>query len=278
MNIGGFNMKNIFGFLIFLLILCTKIYAYDAMSPLSFKTIFSESVLTDNKTDGWYGMIVDIPEGIYNNVLEDIKNGSIKNYPKLPVKTPYFNYPQEDRSWLIYYGLSEIPAPIGGTGFLVQGNNHSDDMDYWIFKKIEGKELVKINRNQIKLKATVTIVSNHAKEGFGVGGSERFDLYVTAIKKNPSVVVDKNSGHVRLDPSILNIGEVSFVQALGDSTVNDKYSENLPFKEKNLRNMVLVSFDFDKNSDTNIWIGIGFHSGFESFSGLFYKSIKLDFF
>jgi len=247
-------LKQIFvGFLVFL-------SSYSLNAQHIFETDFSRT----SSAEDWHGLVVDVPLEIFNNVINDIKTGRFKTYHKIPnVKPPYDYEEEEEKSWLIFYGLSQLPHKENQQGFLIQGNNHSDDMNYWIYRKFNKKKVGSLKTIEVQ----INISSNHARGGMGVGGRQNFDLELCLFDRDPSknLSLDSNQ-HIRFPLPLKCI-------FIGDTAVHDEFSFNPPFKTKTM----IANDIFNYPRLKNFWIAIGFHSGFEGFSGLFYENISLRF-
>lgn len=88
-------------------------------------------------------------------------------------------------------GLRQLPAPLSSrSGFLLGGNNHSDDLAMFISREIENLE----DNRAYRIEAEVVIASNVPEGCAGVGGSPGEGVYIKAGAAPRRPDVSKDSG------------------------------------------------------------------------------------
>lgn len=107
----------------------------------------------------------------------------------------------------------------------------------------------------------------------GVGGDDVFTPKICFLKKDPTLVRVDYIQHVRradenFDDNCLWLGDTAVY------TENEVTMLPMPFKAKTLE-LKTTSLPEKLNGNSEIWVGIGFHSGFEGMSQIFYKNIEV---
>ena len=116
-------------------------------------------------------------------------------------------------------GLRPLPPELGpGSGFLLKGNNHSDDLFMFLKRRLGPEDGVVAGRTYL-LRITITFGSNVPTGCFGIGGSpgESVGLKAGATPTEPLTVVDPD-GNLRMNvdkdgegPGLLAASEVSTI-------------------------------------------------------------------
>lgn len=238
-------------------------YIEDSKDPLSAIELHDD--FTDGEAHGWQALIRDVPEGIFTELQRRIEAGESLGPTAIEIgDRTYDTFPEETSHWLIQHGLHPLPPELempSKKGFLLQGNNHSDDIDKWLVREIQTAPSTKY---KVTLKAT--FASNAQAGGFGVGGSEDLQVHVGASPIDPTPVRVDSTDHVRFPLELY-----PYLTNTYQTTAND-----LPFSFEKPFRLVTVehAYEGESSADGSLWLMVGTHSGFESFSALYYASIE----
>ncbi|MGH8018957.1 MAG: hypothetical protein ACREIA_11805 [Opitutaceae bacterium] len=144
----------------------------------AFAAVASSVVIEDDfstGSHGWTAFFLDHPEGV------------------------------EDE-WEMHAGLRELPQELArpGTGFMITGNNHSDDLGMALEKRLSPDDGL-VPGQTYWVDFEIDFASNAPSGAFGVGGSPGDSVYLKAgaSATEPGGVLDPEDGHIR--PTI-NVG------------------------------------------------------------------------
>ncbi len=236
-------------------------------SEIVTRDIVIDDAFTDGDAHGWQAVMRDIPVDILAEVERRVASGESLGPTGVEVRDArHFDFPEERSHWLINFGIKPLPPEVSAeTGFLLQGNNHSDDLDMSLVKKIGPAEGVKPS-TRYTIAIEETFASNAQAGGFGVGGAETLQVWMGATTKDP------NEKRIAL-------GHVHFAEGIkdGDFFTNETTANGLPFQlgSKPFK-LVTVEHSIVRESapDGTLWLMVGTHSGYESFSALYYTKVR----
>ena len=192
--------------------------------------------------------------------------------------TPIFaNYPPGQE---VFYELEAMIAPlpaelgVAGTGYMVKGNNHSDDLQMLLKRKIGPVEGIVAGR-AYWVDFSIDLASNAPSECFGVGGApgEGVAVRVAAWSTEPTGVQRSGDGNYRLSTDIQN-GSLQFPDTrIGNIANGIPCGGNVEYRllTRNGRHVLPVT----ANSAGEIWAVFGTHSGFEATTRVYYTNVRI---
>ena len=185
----------------------------------------------------------------------------------------FADYPAgEEDFYELNFGQRALPAPLDTTegALMITGNNHSDDLFMFIYRRVENL----FPNTKYEVSFDLTLASDAADESIGVGGSPATSVYLKggALNFKPfSAIGDQGYYWVNLDKgnqaadgdNMMNLGN------LANGT--DQFEYALIHRSND------TPFRFQTGPDGDAWIIIGTDSGFEATTKLFYDRIKVTF-
>lgn len=198
-------------------------------------------------------------------------------------RVSYADYPQGDEVFyeLGYDRAAPLPAEISSplTALKITGNNHSDDLFMYAYKKISG--LKPDTRYHVSF--SLEFASNAPTGSAGSGGSPGDSVYVKigAVCKKPERYVD-DQGYFRM---VLDKGnqaedgkDMILIGDVGVETANHVYRlKTLPYLPNEQIREKLADYSVVSNKRGEVWVVLGTDSGFESTSTIFYTNLVIGF-
>ena len=184
----------------------------------------------------------------------------------------FADYPAgEDEFYELASGISRLPDPLPAApnSFLLEGNNHSDDLFMFMKKKLSGLE----ENHEYKIRFFLDFASNAAEGSFGVGGSPANSVYVKAgvSDDEPIAVVEQTENWYRM-----NIDKGNQATGGEDMIVLGDFSngtDEFVYTMVSLENENPFTFKTDKNGEC--WLIVGVDSGFESKTSIYFDRIRV---
>jgi hypothetical protein len=170
--------------------------------------------------------------------------------------------------------IAALPAELGSsaTGFMIQGNNHSDDLFMFLARSLGPGDGVVAGRSY---QASFTVVfASNAQEGcIGIGGSpDSLWLKVGLLSREPKVIVDGGQYVMNVDKGAqANSGPAGTV--LG--TVGNGHDCNGSTSYVSLERSGPFAAHVQADSGGHLWLLVGTDSGFEGLSRLYYRKIDV---
>lgn len=192
----------------------------------------------------------------------------------------FSDYPQgREADWELASGLRTPPVELAwpGKGFLLSGNNHSDDL-FMFLKRQLGPEQGLAPNTTYQVRFTITYATNAGTGGFGIGGSAGDSVYLKAgaTTQEPTRQVDPDGNwRMTIDkPDQANSGrDVSLIGPITHGLPVDE-SENPPKYHEATRSHVHTS-TVRTDDQGRMWVILGTDSGFEGTTSIYVKSISL---
>ena len=195
----------------------------------------------ENDAEGWEGGFADLPVD-YKESGYDVEF----KYSDIPVEG------KEDK------------------GLFLTGNNHSDDLFMYTFKKVNGDYGLKSNTTYT-MNLTFDLATNVPGGMMGIGGSPGQSNYVKAgitnIAPNPEVVADYYRMNIDIGSQsnggkdMIVLGNIEKEDESGDDTFQYKHFEH--------------TFEVTTNENGEAFVLIGVDSGFEGISELYFTNIEI---
>jgi hypothetical protein len=171
-------------------------------------------------------------------------------------------------------GIEFLPAPLDTrkTGFLLSGNNHSDDLLAYMFHEIRGLA----PETPCALRCEIEFATDAPRGAFGIGGApgESVFLKVGAIDRPPTASPDEG-GLLRLNADLgnqANSGSEGMV--LGNIANARTAEEARQYELKTLGHTNPLPARTDASG--RLWLIVAFDSGFEGSTTLYFTRIRCD--
>jgi hypothetical protein len=223
----------------------------------------------------------DVPVSVYREYERRRVAGESLG-PVAPLAGSAHDHPEEASHWLMNAGIHPMPDGIEGKGFLIQGNNHSDDMDMHLARKLGAREGIEPNA-RYAIVVTVDLAGDAQSGAFGIGGGQDLSLYASVTRSDPREIRIDAQQHVRFADFHPTFAEM---KGVGTNSVCFRRQGSLPippgqaacpssgrisFQLKRGRPSQPLTIDSDARGE--IWLLVGGHSGYEDFSAIYYKRI-----
>jgi hypothetical protein len=161
----------------------------------------------------------------------------------------------------------------------ISGNNHSDDLFMYAYKKVTG---LKPNTTY-HVNFSLEFASNAPTGSIGTGGASGDSVYVKigAVSTRPKRRLD-DSGYYRM---ALDKGnqerdgkDMILIGTIGVESQNESYRlKTLPYQTTKKMRHKLSNYTVTSNNMGEVWVVFGTDSGFESTSTLFYTNLTVAF-
>jgi hypothetical protein len=164
-------------------------------------------------------------------------------------------------------------------GLKISGNNHSDDLFMYAYKKIQ--DLKPNTLYQVSF--SLEFASNAPKDSTGVGGSPGDSVYVKigAVNKEPQRFIDTdNSYKIALDKGnqAQDGKDMVLIGTVGVDTQDTIYRlKTLPYLPTAEMQEKLAQYSVTTDNQGQAWVVFGTDSGFEATSTLFYTNLSVTF-
>jgi FG-GAP-like repeat len=173
-------------------------------------------------------------------------------------------------------GIRTLPAEIGpGTGFMIQGSNHSDDLFMFVKRQLTTADGILPNQSY-RVQFTIRFGSNAPMGAVGVGGSpgEGVTLKAGAGATAPLVVPVGGQLRMNVDKGDQIIGG-RYASVFGN--VANGRTPDPADAEPYVSVTRTGTHAFAARSDAagNLWLLVGTDSGFEGLTRLYYQSITV---
>jgi hypothetical protein len=183
----------------------------------------------------------------------------------------FSDYPEgSDAAFELEFTHTSLPAPLDTNtpALKISGNNHSDDLLSFIYRKIEGLEPGKT----YAVTFDVQMASNAPTNSIGIGGSPDLAFGVGGLPFEPSNTTD-GDGWLRpnfksdLQSRLSN----DTLQMIGTIGVGEDASDYVLINRNNNSAPVMLT----SNNKGELWLMLGTDSGFEGATTLYYTSIRI---
>jgi len=181
----------------------------------------------------------------------------------------FSDYPQGDEAIFQFVAkIRALPDTANQQGFLLAGNNRSDDLFMFLKTKVTGLAA----ETRYQLAAEINILTNAAQGCLGIGGAPGESVY---FKLGANAIEPKQADyHLNLDIGAQSNSGVDAV-VLGNAGSEDANCAGTRFGEKTLTLDNTKAFEFISSTSGQAWIFVGTDSGFEGLSQIYYQSINL---
>jgi hypothetical protein len=194
----------------------------------------------------------------------------------------FAEYAPEMEGMMFEAGIRPLPSELGinGTGYYLQGINHSDDL-FMFLKRRLGIDDGMVPNQEYLLRFTIVFASNAPSGAVGIGGSPGESVFLKAGASivEPDVYLDSDSGYylVSVDKGSGNSGNGTAASVIGDIanglSADEIDIENPPYVS--LKREYEHEYTVTANLDGELWLLVGTDSGFEGLTGIYYQSIAV---
>jgi hypothetical protein len=213
----------------------------------------------------------------------DIKTYKYTFSQKDNFQVSYADYPKGQEAFfeLKFKNGASLPHEINTQlqGLKISGNNHSDDLFMYAFKKVSG---LKPNTDY-HASFSLEFASNAQAGSMGVGGSPGDSVYVKigAVSQEPQRYVD-DSNYYKIDldkgNQALDGKDMILIGTFGVDTQDSIYRlKTLPYLPNEETQTKLANFRVTTNNKGEAWVVLGTDSGYESTSTIIYTNLSVTF-
>ena len=178
--------------------------------------------------------------------------------------------------------IGSLPSELGinGTGYYLQGMNHSDDLFMFLKRRLATDDGV-VPGQEYRVVFTIIFSSNAPSGAVGIGGApgESVFLKAGASPVEPEVYLDSETGYylMNVDKGLGNSNDGTAASVVGD------IANGLSAEEVDRENPPYVSLmrqhehQYTVNASPNgeLWLLVGTDSGFEGLTGIYYQGIAV---
>jgi len=166
-------------------------------------------------------------------------------------------------------GISPLPPELGvpGSGYLLSGNNHSDDLGMYLVRKFDRNDGI-IPLQSYRAHIEVAFASNAPTGCLGAGGppGEGVLLQLGLTPNPPTRIVDAEN-RLRLTNREARFEAGNIANGIPCPTDGS----DAPYRLLTRSHDLIV----EANAEGELWALVGTESGFESTTRLYYKSVQL---
>jgi hypothetical protein len=190
----------------------------------------------------------------------------------------FAEYAPEMEDMMLEAEIRSLPSELGinGTGYYVQGMNHSDDL-FMFLKRRLGPDDGVVPGQAYRVMFTIVFASNAPSGGVGIGGSPGESVYLKAGASpvEPEVYLDSATEYylMNVDKGSGNSGNGTAASVIGDIANGLSAEENpryISLKRRHEHQWTVTA-----SPDGELWLLVGTDSGFEGLTGIYYQSIAV---
>lgn len=190
----------------------------------------------------------------------------------------FAEYSPEMEGMMLEAEMKPLPPELGinGTGYYVQGMNHSDDL-FMFLKRRLGRDDGIVPGQEYRVIFTIVFASNAPSRAVGIGGSpgESVFLKAGASMVEPEVYLDSADNYYRINvdkgPGNGRGGEAASIVG---NIANGLSAEENP-RYVSLKRQHEHQYTVNASSDGELWLLVGTDSGFEGLTGIYYQRISV---
>jgi hypothetical protein len=190
----------------------------------------------------------------------------------------FAEYSPEMEGMMLEAEIRSPPSELGinGTGYYVQGMNHSDGLFMFLNRRLGPDDGV-VPGQEYRVMFTIVFASNAPSGAADIGGSPGESVYLKAGASaiEPEVDLDSDASYylMNVDKGSGNSGNGTAASVIGDIA-------NRLSAEENPRYISLTrqhehQCTVTASPDGELWLLVGTDSGFESLTGIYYQSIAV---
>lgn len=169
-------------------------------------------------------------------------------------------------------GMRKLPAnlELDRKGFFISGNNHSDDLCMFMFRRVTG--LAPNTRYRVQF--SLTFASASPRDSFGVGGSPSIAVKAGVCRRRPSTSTVGGYAKLNIDKGNQSTGGRN-AELIGNTGVKVPLGGET-YRMKTLTNTG-APFSFETDAAGKAWLFVCTDSGFEATTSLYFTRISARF-
>ncbi len=220
---------------------------------------------------------------ISKNDLSKIKTYKYTFSTQEEFTVSFADYPKEQEQFyeLQFKKNAFLPNEIktGAHGLKISGNNHSDDLFMFAYKKING---LKANTHY-HVSFSLEFASNAPNDSVGAGGSPGSSVFVKigVVNQKPERYLDEaNNYRMVLDKGnqATDGKDMVLIGTVGVDTQDSIYRlKTLPYQPDSEMQAKLDNYYVTSNDRGEVWVIFGTDSAYESTSTIFYTNLITSF-
>ena len=190
----------------------------------------------------------------------------------------FAEYAPEMEDMMLEAEIRSLPSELGinGTGYYVQGTNHSDDLFMFLKRRLGPDDGIAPGQ-EYRVMFTIVFASNAPSGALGIGGApgESVFLKAGASTLEPEVYLDSDTGYylMNVDKGEGNSGDGTAASVVGD-IANGLSAEENP-RYVSVKRQHEHEYTTTASPDGGLWLLVGTDSGFEGLTGIYYQSIAV---
>ena len=190
----------------------------------------------------------------------------------------FAEYAPEMEDMMLEAEIRSLPSELGinGTGYYVQGTNHSDDLFMFLKRRLGPDDGIAPGQ-EYRVMFTIVFASNAPSGALGIGGApgESVFLKAGASTLEPEVYLDSDTGYylMNVDKGEGNSGDGTAASVVGD-IANGLSAEENP-RYVSVKRQHEHEYTTTASPDGELWLLAGTDSGFEGLTGIYYQSIAV---
>jgi hypothetical protein len=188
----------------------------------------------------------------------------------------FAEYSPEMEGMMLDAGIRPLPSELGinGTGYYLQGMNHSDDL-FMFLKRRLGPDDGVVPEQEYRVIFTIVFASNAPSSAVGICGSPGESVYLKAGASmvEPEMYLDStdNYYHMNVDKGEGNEPSGEAASKVGD--IANGFSAEEGSRYVSLQRQHEHQYTVNASPDGELWLLVGTDSGFEGLTGIYYQSI-----
>jgi hypothetical protein len=211
----------------------------------------------------------------------DFRNGALgweagfADYPPATDKNGFYELKSEIRN---------LPPELGisGTGFYIQGNNHSDDLFMFLKRRLDSADGI-VAGQTYQITFTLVFASNAPSGCVGVGGApgDGVTLKAGASPAEPKAVLGSVGSDPREQPNLrMNVDKSNQSQggiaaSVTGDIANGRPCDFGPYPYVSIQRTHQHTSLVNANSKGELWLLVGTDSGYESLTALYYQRVDV---
>jgi hypothetical protein len=190
----------------------------------------------------------------------------------------FAEYSAEMEGLMLGGEIGPLPPELGvnGTGYYLQGMNHSDDLFMFLTRPLGTDDGV-MPGQEYRVRFTINLASNAPSGGVGIGGAPGESVYLKAGASSvePEVHLDSDTGYylMNVDKGSGNSGSGTEASVVGN-IANGLSAEEDP-RYISLEREHEHDYTTTASPDGQLWLLVGTDSGFEGLTAIYYQSISV---
>ena len=190
----------------------------------------------------------------------------------------FAEYSPEIEGMMLEAGIRALPSELGinGTGYYLQGINHSDDLFMFVKRQLGTDDGI-LPGQEYRVVFIIVFASDAPSGAVGIGGSPGESVYLKAGVSNvePEVYLDSDTGYyvMNVDKGLGNSGSGTAASVVGN-IANGLSTEESP-RYVSLKREHEHEYIIKAGPDGELWLLVGTDSGFEGLTTIYYQSIAV---